>query len=159
MQSYPELRLHFAGLIANVVNSVPRGQGRVLLFTSVSRQSLFYLFANWCGLFGQRVDVDMRTRNPQLSFNSLQAMSALLCCGPVFQANGLDKNSAIYRWLDNMLNCGEARVGWQCVRVCVSCSVLSCLFCCSTGADSWSQDRAAAAAQQPQHSHPLALGY
>ena len=126
MQSYPELRLHFAGLIANVINSVPRGQGRVLLFTPVSRQSLFYLFANWCGLFGQRVDVDVRSRNPQLSYNSLQAMSALLCCGPVFQANGLDKSSAIYRWLDNMLNCGEARVGWPC-GCCLRCPELPVL--------------------------------
>jgi len=147
VQSYPELRLHFAGLIASVINSVPRGQGRMLLFTPVSRQSLFYLFANWCGLFGQRVDVEVRSRNPQLSYNSLQAMSALLCCGPVFQANGLDKSSAIYRWLDNMLNCGEARVGWQSV-CCLRCPELPapvlhrcrpsaarpCNCCCTTTA-------------------------
>jgi hypothetical protein len=37
-------------------------------------------------------------------------MSALLCCGPVFQADGLEKNSLLYRWLDNMLNCKEGRV-------------------------------------------------
>jgi hypothetical protein len=110
VQSYPELRLHFACLIASIINGVPHGQSRVLLLSAVSRQGLFYLFANWCGLFGQRVDVDTRLRNPQVSFNSLQAMSALLCCGPVFQSNGLEPSSSLYRWLDNMLNCSEARV-------------------------------------------------
>ena len=110
VQSYPELRLHFAGLVASIINGVPHGQSRVLLLSAVFRQGLFYLFANWCGLFGQRVDVDMRSRNPQVSFSSLQAMSALLCCGPVFQSNGLDPSSSLYRWLDNMLNCSETRV-------------------------------------------------
>lgn len=110
VHSYPELRLHFAGLIANIVNSVPHGQSRMLLLSALTRQSLFYLFANWCGLFGPRVDKDVRSRNPQVSFNSLQAMSALLCSGPVFQSNGLEQSSPLYRWLDNMLNCSEARV-------------------------------------------------
>ena len=56
------------------------------------------------------MDIDVLSRNPQVSFNSLQAMSALLCCGPVFQSNGLATNSPLYRWLDNMLNCNETRV-------------------------------------------------
>ncbi|CAI8040481.1 Protein furry homolog [Geodia barretti] len=109
VHSYPELRLHFAGLIANIINGVPQGESRMLLLSPVTRQGLFYLFATWCGLW-QRVDVDTLARNPQISFNSLQAMSALLCCGPVFQADGLEKNSLLYRWLDNMLNCKEGRV-------------------------------------------------
>ena len=121
VHNYPELRLHFAELIANIINGVPQGQGRVLLLSPVTRQSLFYLFANWCGLFGPRVDVEVRSRNPQLSFNALQAMSALLCCGPVFQANGLERSSPLYRWLDNMLNCNETRVrGAQ--HACIQCS-------------------------------------
>lgn len=107
---YPELRLHFARLIANIINGVPQGQSRILLFNAVARQTLFYLFANWCGLFGQRVDVDVRARSPQVSFSSLQAMSALLCCGPVFQSNGLDTGSPLYRWLDNMLTCQDTKV-------------------------------------------------
>ena len=81
----------------------------MLLLSPVTRQGLFYLFATWCGLW-HTVDVDTLARNPQISFNSLQAMSALLCCGPVFQADGLERNSLLYRWLDNMLNCKEGRV-------------------------------------------------
>ena len=50
------------------------------------------------------------TRASALSFNALQAMSALLCCGPVFHPTALDKDSTIYRWLKNMLSSGEPRV-------------------------------------------------
>ena len=56
----------------------------------------------------------LRARNPRasaLSFNSLEAMSALLCCGPVFHNKGLERESNLYRWLDNMLTSGEQRVG------------------------------------------------
>ena len=127
---YPELQLHFAGLIANIISSVPQGQSRVLLFSAVTRQTLFYLFANWCGLFGQRVDMDVRSRNPQVSFSSLQAMSALLCCGPVFQSNGLDTGSPLYRWMDNMLTCSETRVRFHCTLRTLppQCSVCICVY-------------------------------
>ena len=156
VQSYPELRLHFACLIASIINGVPHGQSRVLLLSAVSRQGLFYLFANWCGLFGQRVDVDTRLRNPQVSFNSLQAMSALLCCGPVFQSNGLEPSSSLYRWLDNMLNCSEARVKPHAVLHCagVMCVSLSV----AAGADPGPQDSPTAAPQQYQLPHSAWLG-
>ena len=52
-------------------------------------------------------------RNPRasaLSFNALRAMSALLCGGPVFTSKVLDKESTLYRWLENMLSSGENRV-------------------------------------------------
>ena len=52
-------------------------------------------------------------RNPRasaLSFNALQAMSALLCGGPVFATKVLDRESTLYRWLENMLSSGESRV-------------------------------------------------
>lgn len=109
VHSYPELRLHFAGLISNIINGVDDGQHQMMLLSAPTRQALFYLFATWCGLW-QRVDVEIFTRNHQISFNSLQAMSALLCAGPVFQSDGLDSNSLLYHWLDNMLKCKEGRV-------------------------------------------------
>ena len=52
-------------------------------------------------------------RNPRasaLSFNALRAMSALLCGGPVFTNKVLDRESTLYRWLENMLSSGESRV-------------------------------------------------
>ena len=47
-----ELRLYFAALIANMINSLPKGEARLRLFSPEMRYNLFYLFANWCGLFG-----------------------------------------------------------------------------------------------------------
>ena len=39
-----------------------------------------------------------------------QAMSALLCCGPVFDPQGLAAESYLYQWLQNMLHSNEPKV-------------------------------------------------
>ena len=52
MSYLQELRLYFAAFIANVINSLPRGDIRIRLFNSEMRYSLFYLFSTWCGMFG-----------------------------------------------------------------------------------------------------------
>ena len=46
-----------------------------------------------------------------LIYNVLQAMSALLCCGPVFEPEALQRGRYIYRWLENMLCSEEEKVG------------------------------------------------
>lgn len=40
-----------------------------------------------------------------------QAMSAVLCCGPVFDNVGLSTDGYLYKWLDNILACHDIRVG------------------------------------------------
>ena len=50
-----ELRLHFTILVASIINSLPRGVARLRLFSAEMRYNLFYLFSNWCGLFGLMV--------------------------------------------------------------------------------------------------------
>ncbi len=47
-----ELRLYFAALIANMINSLPLGEARLKLFSAEMRSSLFQLFANWCDMYG-----------------------------------------------------------------------------------------------------------
>lgn len=37
-------------------------------------------------------------------------MSALLCCGPVFDPQGLAAESYLYQWLQNMLHSNERKV-------------------------------------------------
>jgi hypothetical protein len=67
-----------------------------------------YMYVIWT-LYVQR----FARHNPRasaLSFNALRAMSALLCGGPVFSSKVLDKDSTLYRWLENMLSSGESRV-------------------------------------------------
>ena len=38
-------------------------------------------------------------------------MSAVLCCGPVFDNVGLSTDGYLYKWLDNILACHDLRVG------------------------------------------------
>lgn len=52
-------------------------------------------------------------------------MSAVLCCGPVFDNVGLSTDGYLYKWLDNILACHDIRVGQLCQ--------LSLTFC--TGAE------------------------
>lgn len=42
-----------------------------------------------------------------------QAMSAVLCCGPVFDNVGLSPDGYLYKWLDNILACQDQRVCGQ----------------------------------------------
>ena len=42
-------------LISAMVNSLPKGKMRLQLFSPEMRFNLFYLFSNWCGLFGSQV--------------------------------------------------------------------------------------------------------
>lgn len=37
-------------------------------------------------------------------------MSAVLCCGPVFDNVGLSPDGYLYKWLDNILACQDLRV-------------------------------------------------
>lgn len=41
-------------------------------------------------------------------------MSAVLCCGPVFDNVGLSTDGYLYKWLDNILACHDIRVGLLC---------------------------------------------
>lgn len=57
-------------------------------------------------------------------------MSAVLCCGPVFDNVGLSTDGYLYKWLDNILACHDIRVGllwcrtmFHCCAQIYSCSV------------------------------------
>ena len=40
----------------------------------------------------------------------IQAMSAVLCCGPAFDNVGLSPDGYLYKWMDNILACQDQRV-------------------------------------------------
>lgn len=44
-------------------------------------------------------------------------MSAVLCCGPVFDNVGLSTDGYLYKWLDNILVCHDIRVGQALKRI------------------------------------------
>jgi hypothetical protein len=81
------------------------------------RHNLFTLFAGWSGRFGRPLghptssqDVDERPCS-ELQLSALQAMSALLCCGPCFNPQGLAEDGLFYPWLDMLLDSHDEKVG------------------------------------------------
>ena len=46
----------------------------------------------------------------ELELASVRAMSAVVCCGPVFDSNGLNDDGYIYHWLDTLLSSHDERV-------------------------------------------------
>lgn len=45
------------------------------------------------------------------TFTFFQAMSAVLCCGPVADNVGLSSDGYLYKWLDNILDSQDKKVG------------------------------------------------
>lgn len=88
------------------------------------RRNLFILFAGWSGGFGRNLaSTFMGTpipsqahENPsqsdeeELQFCALQAMSAILCCGPCFEPQGLAEEGCLYPWLDLLLASKDTKV-------------------------------------------------
>lgn len=44
------------------------------------------------------------------TFKLFQAMSAVLCCGPVADNVGLSSDGYLYKWLDNILDSQDKKV-------------------------------------------------
>ena len=42
--------------------------------------------------------------------SAVRAMSAVLCCGPVFDNNGFNDDGYIYHWLDTLLSSSDEKV-------------------------------------------------
>ena len=42
--------------------------------------------------------------------SAVQAMSSVLCCGPVFDTNGLNDDGYVYSWLDTLLSSDDEKV-------------------------------------------------
>uniref|UniRef100_A0A8C8DYS1 Furry homolog b (Drosophila) n=1 Tax=Oryzias sinensis TaxID=183150 RepID=A0A8C8DYS1_9TELE len=85
-----DIRAHFSGMIANLIQCVPE---QALPFPSaVSEAPPLHPF--------QPVGWTLQC----------YAMSAVLCCGPVFDNVGLSTDGYLYKWLDNILACHDLRV-------------------------------------------------
>ena len=52
----------------------------------------------------------MRRSPDDLSYTALEAMSALVCSGPVFDPRGLGPDGYMYKWLDSMMRSHETCV-------------------------------------------------
>ncbi|KAK9739122.1 Cell morphogenesis N-terminal [Popillia japonica] len=115
--SVKEITLHFCSFITKMIKSFSLETCQTLLKRDL-RKNLFLLFATWSGKYGvpfapiTSPDSDQSHKKcTELQFSALQAMSALLCCGPCIDPEGLEYNEGdFYQWLDNMLNSHEEKV-------------------------------------------------
>lgn len=79
------------------------------------RRNLVSLFSFWAGKYGlslngnQEVDPSSK-KSTELQYVSLQAMSALLCCGPYFDSTRLLEDSSLFKWLSGLLNSSDEKV-------------------------------------------------
>lgn len=97
------------------------------------KKNLFNLFASWCGPLSKPLGIISTTgsnlEEEKLQFSSLQvilfmhivwnthtyflsfkAMSALLCCGPIFESQYLLEDGVLYKWLDSLLISKDEKV-------------------------------------------------
>ncbi|KAK7925984.1 hypothetical protein WMY93_008294 [Mugilogobius chulae] len=102
-------------MVANLIQCVPVHHRRFLFPQQSLRHHLFILFSQWAGPFSVMfTPLDRYSdRNHQITryqYCALKAMSAVLCCGPVFDNVGLSTDGYLYKWLDNILACHDLRV-------------------------------------------------
>ncbi|XP_063231705.1 protein furry [Bacillus rossius redtenbacheri] len=103
-----DIKLHFCNFIRKMVKSFSLETCRTLLKRDL-RRNLFNLFAQWSGPFHRPFDSlpapqDAEERPcSELQLSALQAMTALLCCGPCFDPQGLSEDGVFYPWLDLLL--------------------------------------------------------
>ncbi|KAJ6662355.1 hypothetical protein lerEdw1_012519 [Lerista edwardsae] len=110
-----DMRAHFSAMIANLIQCVPVHHRRFLFPQQSLRHHLFILFSQWAGPFSiMFTPLDRYSdRNHQITryqYCALKAMSAVLCCGPVFDNVGLSPDGYLYKWLDNILACQDLRI-------------------------------------------------
>uniref|UniRef100_A0A8C3FYF0 FRY microtubule binding protein n=1 Tax=Cyclopterus lumpus TaxID=8103 RepID=A0A8C3FYF0_CYCLU len=115
MDVLKDIRAHFSGMVANLIQCVPVHHRRFLFPQQSLRHHLFILFSQWAGPFSVMfTPLDRYSdRNHQITryqYCALKAMSAVLCCGPVFDNVGLSTDGYLYKWLDNILACHDIRV-------------------------------------------------
>ncbi|XP_049599048.1 protein furry homolog isoform X7 [Syngnathus scovelli] len=115
MDVLKDIRAHFSSMVANLIQCVPVQHRRLLFPQQSLRHNLFILFSQWAGPYSVMfTPLDRYSdRNHQITryqYCALKAMSAVLCCGPVFDNVGLSTDGYLYKWLDNILACQDKRV-------------------------------------------------
>lgn len=84
------------------------------------RRNLFMLFTTWSGKFsypahrsGQPEQDLGHKKCTELQFAAIQAMCALLCCGPCFDSLALAEEGLCYQWLDVMFESNDEKVSYK----------------------------------------------
>ncbi|XP_047109734.1 protein furry [Schistocerca piceifrons] len=124
VQAVKDIKFHFCNFIRKMIKSFSLETCQTLLKRDL-RQNLFNLFSGWSGHFGrplaspgQSQDVSAGSSSStaeekpcsELQLSALQAMSALLCCGPCFNPAGLSEDGIFYPWLDLLLASSDDKI-------------------------------------------------
>ncbi|EDV24409.1 uncharacterized protein TRIADDRAFT_56185 [Trichoplax adhaerens] len=62
-------------------------------------------------IFVDYIETTRQCRNPpkDVMLSALEGMSAIACCGPVFDPKGIEENGYLYEWLDSIIECKSNR--------------------------------------------------
>ncbi|KAL5290083.1 FRY family protein [Megaselia abdita] len=108
-----EVKIHFCNFIRKMIKNFSLESCATLLSRDL-KKNLFNLFASWCGPLSKPLGIFSNTGTnmdeEKLQFSSLQAMSALLCCGPIFESQYLLDDGILYKWLDSLLTSKDEKV-------------------------------------------------
>jgi len=99
-----EIRMRFCGFLYHLIRSFSI-ENRNNLFLRDLRSSLFYLFASWCYKYSSCF-LNYKptfTSMADIEVSALKAMSAVLCCGSVFDNKCLSEDSPFYQWVNKLL--------------------------------------------------------
>ncbi|KAG8326331.1 hypothetical protein J6590_044319 [Homalodisca vitripennis] len=119
-EALKDIKIHFCNFIRKMLKSFPLETYQTLLKRDL-RRNLFVLFAGWSGSFGRSLASALTgsagpsstvpattapeppAEEEEQQFCALQAMSAVLCCGPCFEPSALAEEGCLYPWLDSLL--------------------------------------------------------
>ncbi|GAB6027284.1 hypothetical protein CHUAL_001566 [Chamberlinius hualienensis] len=109
-----EIKGHFCNFIRKLIKSFPL-ESRSSLLSRELRHNLFNLFGSWSGKNGittSCAEKKVLTEDfyTDFEYSAMQAMSAVLCCGPAFEAAGLADDGYIYYWLRMLLSSKDSKI-------------------------------------------------
>ncbi|XP_075228459.1 microtubule binding protein furry isoform X2 [Lycorma delicatula] len=120
-----DVKLHFCNFIRKMIKSFALETYPSLLKRDL-RRNLFLLFAGWSGVFGRCLSgplgvsaivstsheppASLSNDEEELQLCALQAMSAVLCCGPCFDPQCLAEEGYLYPWLDLLMGSQEPKI-------------------------------------------------
>uniref|UniRef100_A0A336KDY9 CSON006532 protein n=1 Tax=Culicoides sonorensis TaxID=179676 RepID=A0A336KDY9_CULSO len=115
--SMKEVKIHFCDFIRKMIKNFSLESCTTLLSKELKR-NLFQLFATWSGSLSKPLGVmyhvssatQITTDDERLQFSALQAMCALLCCGPCFDSHNLSEDGHFYPWLDLLLTSKDEKI-------------------------------------------------
>uniref|UniRef100_UPI00358FEF42 LOW QUALITY PROTEIN: protein furry homolog-like n=1 Tax=Myxine glutinosa TaxID=7769 RepID=UPI00358FEF42 len=104
-----DARLQISALVSNLITHLPVAERNEFFPQQGLRHSLFHLISQWAGPFSLLLRPSECTAEGTIitrhNFVALKAMTAVLCCGPLYEGTGITMDDYFYSWLDRIINC------------------------------------------------------